>query len=67
MLLLTLMSTMSGYIGYRATGDFIKRNKAAILEHFKPKKEGLPSFYTVRRVLLGIDFQQVSQQFHKWA
>ena len=66
-LLLTLMSTMSGYIGYRAIGDFIKRNKGALLEHFKPKKERLPSFYTVRRVLLGIDFQEVSRQFHKWA
>ena len=25
-LLLVLMSTMSGYTGYRATGDFINRN-----------------------------------------
>jgi hypothetical protein len=66
-LLVTLMSIMSGYIGYRAIGDFIKRNKEALLEHFKPKEERLPSFYTVRRVLLGIDFQEVSRQFHKWA
>ena len=66
-LLITLMSTMSGYMGYRAIGDFIRRNKAALLEHFKPKKKRLPSFYTVRRVLLSIDFNEVSKQFHKWA
>lgn len=66
-LLLVLMSTMSGYIGYRAIGDFIGRNKVSLLEHFKPKKNRLPSFYTVRRVVQGIDFALVSKQFHRWA
>jgi hypothetical protein len=66
-LLLVLMSTMSGYLGYRAIGDFIKRNKASLLEHLQPKKNRLPSFDTVRRVIQGIDFSLVSKQFHRWA
>lgn len=66
-LLLVLMSTMSGYLGYRAVGDFIKRNKAALLEHLQPKKNRLPSFYTVRRIVQGIDFSLVSKQFSRWA
>lgn len=66
-LLITLMSTMSKCYSYRAIGDFIKRNKIALLEHFKPKKNRLPSFDTVRRVLQGIDFSLLSKQFHQWA
>lgn len=66
-LLIVLMSTMSGYIGYRATGDFIERNKADLLNYFKPKKQRLPSFDTVRRVLQSLDFAALSQQFHQWA
>ena len=66
-LLLVLMSTMSGYLGYRAIGDFIQRNKVSLLEHFQPKKNRLPSFYTVRRIVQGIDFALVSKQFYRWA
>jgi len=66
-LLITLMSTMSKCYGYRAIGDFIKRNKSDLLEHFKPNKDRLPSFDTVRRVLQGINFSVLSKQFYEWA
>ncbi len=36
--LLLILMTMSGYTGYRAIGDFIKRNEVPLLEHFQPKK-----------------------------
>lgn len=66
-LILLLMSTMSGYIGYRAVGDFIKRNKESLLKDLHPKKNRLPSFDTVRRVIQGVDFSMISKQFHDWA
>jgi len=66
-LLVVLMSTMSGCYGYRAMGDFIKRNKAALIENLQPKKNRLPSFDTVRRVLMGVDFSALSRQFNRWA
>jgi len=66
-LLLVLMSTMSGYLGYRAMGDFIKRNRESLLKDLQPKKNRLPSFDTVRRVVQGIDFSIVSKQFQRWA
>ena len=66
-LVLVLMSTMSGYTGYRAIGDFVQRNRAALLEHLQPKKGRLPSFDTIRRILQGIDFAQVNEQFNRWA
>ena len=66
-LLLVVMSIMSGYLGYRAIGDFIKRNKKSLLEHLQPKKNRLPSFDTVRRIVQGIDFSVVSKKFQRWA
>ena len=66
-MLLTLMSIMSGYIGYRAIGDFMKRNKKDLLATLKPKKGKLPSFDVIREVLIHIDFKEVSKQFHNWA
>jgi hypothetical protein len=66
-LLIVLMSVMSGYNGYRAIGDFIKRNRKDLLKFLKPHKDRLPSFDTVRRVVQNIDFKDFSKQFHKWA
>jgi len=66
-LIIILMSTMSGYIGYRSIGDFIKRNRESLLKDLQPKKNRLPSFHTVRRVIQGIDFSMISKQFHNWA
>lgn len=66
-LLIVLMSTMSGYIGYRAIGSFIKRNRTDLLKYLQPDKDRLPSFYTVRRVIQNVDFNELSTQFYKWA
>ena len=66
-LLIVIMGTMSGYIGYRAIGDFIERNRTDLLTCFKPDKDRLPSFDTVRRVIQNLDFTALSMQFYKWA
>jgi len=65
-ILLVIMSAMSGYVGYRGAGDFIKRNKADLQKYFEPKKGRLPSFDTVRRVIQSLDFTLLSKQFHQW-
>src|SRR5882672_5222093 len=66
-LLLTTMSLMSGYIGYRAIGDFMKRNREDLLATLKPNKGKLPSFDVVRAVLMAIDFKAFSKQFYNWS
>ena len=66
-LLIIIMSTMSGYYGYRAIGDFIKRNKDDLLKYFKPKGGRLPSFSTVRRVIKGVDFNDFTEAFYIWS
>jgi hypothetical protein len=66
-LLIVLMSIMSGYYGYRAMGDFVERNHTDLLKYLKPKKNRLPTFFTIRRVLIQMDFVEFSKQFYAWA
>jgi hypothetical protein len=66
-LLILTMSIMSDYIGIRATGDFIKRNRKELLDLFKPKGNKLPSFQTISRVLSGLDFNELNNVFMSWS
>ena len=66
-LLITIMSIMSGNIGYRAIGDFMKSNKADLLKTLQPKNNTLPSFDVVRQVLISINFEALSKQFYEWS
>lgn len=66
-LLLVIMGTMSGYTGYRALGDFVKRHRTALIKSLSITKQRLPSYSTIRRVMMGIDFADFAQIFNSWA
>jgi hypothetical protein len=65
--ILVILAIMSGYQGYRAIGDFIKRNKKELKSYFKPEKGRLPSFSTTRRVMNNINFDELCEIFEKWS
>jgi len=65
-LMITIMATMSGYQGYRAIGDFAHRYKEEIINHLKIEKKLVPSFPTIRRVLIDIDHKKFGDIFTKW-
>jgi len=65
-LMITIMATMSGYIGYRAIGDFTKRYKKELIKYLKVEKDRLPAFATTRRVLMGIDYDMFADIFEQW-
>ena len=65
-LMITIMATMSGYIGYRAIGDFTKRYKKELIKYLKVEKDRLPAFATTRRVLMGIDYEMFADIFEQW-
>lgn len=65
-LMITIMATMSGYIGYRAIGDFTTRYKKELIEYLAVKKDRLPAYVTVRRVLIGIEHEKFSKIFEEW-
>lgn len=66
-LLIVIMGTMSGYLGYRALGDFVTRHREALIITLKVPKKRLPSYSTIRRVMMGIDFEQFIEVFNSWA
>ena len=66
-LLLVIMAMMSDYHGYRAIGDFIIRNAKALRQHFHPPHNRLPSYSTIRRVIMGLDFEALLVVFRTWA
>jgi hypothetical protein len=65
-MMITIMATMSGYQGYRAIGDFAIRYKKEIVEYLELEKEKMPSFATVRRVVMNIDHKKFGDIFTKW-
>jgi DDE_Tnp_1-associated len=66
-LLLITMGTMNGYVGYRAWGDFVKRHSLVLIQTFKLQKHGVPSYSTIRRVAVGVDFDKFACIFNNWA
>jgi hypothetical protein len=65
-LLIVLLATISGYLGYRAMEDFLAKHHAQLLTLFQPEKGRIPSYSTVRRVLMGVDFQRFTQIYKNW-
>lgn len=66
-LLFVIMGTMSGYVGYRAWGDFVKRHRQVLIKKFEIQKHGVPSYSTIRRVVMGVDFDKLATSFNNWA
>ncbi len=59
-LALFTLAIAAGNRGFLAIGDWIKSYQLELLELFNPSKNRLPSYSTIRRVLLALDYQQYS-------
>jgi hypothetical protein len=66
-LLLVIMGTMSGCLGYRSLGDFVKRHQQDLIETLNIPKERVPSYSTIRRVMIRVNFDDLTQVFNGWA
>jgi DDE_Tnp_1-associated len=62
-----LLSTLSGGTSWRDHADFIQRHREELLARLRPSKARLPSYSTLRRVLIGLDFDALSAAFLRWA
>jgi len=65
-LMITIIATMSGYQGYRAIGDFSIRYKKELIKYLELEKEKVPSFPTIRRVLMEVNHKKFGDIFTKW-
>ncbi len=66
-LLFVIMGTMNGARGYRACGDFVKRHQQVLIQTFGLQRHGVPSYSTIRRVVMGVDFDKLVEKFNAWA
>ncbi len=68
-LMIILMAIMSGHTNYLAFSDFAhkKKNRRLIFKYLKPRKKILPSYDTIRRVFLNINFEELAYVFKIWA
>jgi len=59
-LALFTLAVAAGCRGFLAIGDWLKAYHDDLVELFAPAKERLPSYSTIRRVLLNLDYEQYS-------
>ena len=51
------LAVSAGCQGFLSIGDWLKSYQSELLELFKPKKDRLPSYSTIRRLLVGLDYE----------
>ncbi|MFM2379212.1 MAG: hypothetical protein RLZZ143_1790, partial [Cyanobacteriota bacterium] len=66
-LLIIILGIMQSYIGYRAIGDLAKYNQALLTKYFKLPKKKVPSYSTIRLVLMGLHWSELLVIFNEWA
>jgi hypothetical protein len=66
-LMCLLLGSLSDCKSWRDHASFVQRHRKPLLEHFRPPKDRLPSYSTLRRVALGLDFDALSEAFLTWA
>ncbi|MBE9053528.1 ISAs1 family transposase [Nostocales cyanobacterium LEGE 11386] len=54
-------------LNFSSKGDFVKRHRRVLIEKFALQKHGVPSYSTIRRVVMGVDFDKLVEKFHDWA
>jgi DDE_Tnp_1-associated len=63
----TVLSFLNGSLSWRDHEAFVKRHRSILLRRLHLSKDRLPSYSTFRRVLIGLDFDQLSAAFVRWA
>jgi DDE_Tnp_1-associated len=66
-LLIMILGIMSGYWGYRGLGRFVERHRRQLIEILDIPQARVPSYSTIRRVMMNLDYQAVTQVFNDWA
>ncbi len=62
-----ILGTMSGYRGYQGLSRFMLGQQAHLSEQLRLRRAQLPSYSTIRRLLMEIDFNAVAVAFNQWA
>ena len=66
-ILIIIMGMMSGYWGYRELGRFVERHRRALIQLFQILLSRVPSYSTLRRVMMRLDYNQLQTIFNQWS
>jgi hypothetical protein len=66
-LVVIILGTMLGYSGYRELGELAKNNRHRLSQQFNIIPERVPSYSTIRRVMMGVEWQSLLKMFNEWA
>ena len=66
-LLIMIMGIASGYWGYRGLGRFVERHRRELIKLLSIPQARVPSYSTIRRVMMGLDYEQLTKTFNQWA
>ncbi|MDJ0681146.1 MAG: ISAs1 family transposase [Xenococcaceae cyanobacterium MO_167.B52] len=66
-LIIMIMGIMIGYWGYRELGRFIERHRRELIKMFQVSRAEMPSYSTIRRVMIQLDYEEVTRVFNEWA
>jgi predicted transposase YbfD/YdcC len=66
-LLIVVLGLMAGHLGYRALGDFCRFQQPKFSKYLKIPRHQFPSYSTIRRVIMGVDWQNLIEVFNQWA
>jgi DDE_Tnp_1-associated len=58
---------MSGYWGYRELGRFVERHRRELIRRLQIPKSRVPSYSTIRRVMLTLNYEELQIVFNQWS
>ncbi len=60
------MGIMSGYHGCQGLGRFVERHRRSLIQKLKLKDGKAPSYLTMRRVMMNVDYEKLNNGFNSW-
>jgi DDE_Tnp_1-associated len=66
-LLIVILGLMTGHLGYRALGYFAKSQPGLLGQDFRNGSSKVPSYSTIRRAMMGVDWADLIEIFNQWA
>lgn len=67
LLLVIIMGIMSGHHGYQGLGRFVERHRRSLIQQLGLKHGKAPSYSTLRRVMMNVDYEKLNNAFNSWA
>jgi predicted transposase YbfD/YdcC len=66
-LLIIIMGIMSGQKGYRELERFVERHRRSLIKLLALKQGTAPSYSTLRRIMMNVDYTKLNGAFNSWA